>query len=86
MIQLRISFEEPNMQKMQTWCDITGDFQFLDMRFNDIRPRTAMLNSAMTALAGMAGNRESLKEARITKALTFLWSPFYSACIHCIPL
>jgi len=89
MIQLRIPFEEPDMQKMQTWCDITRDFQFLYMRFNDIRHRTAMLNSAMTGLAGMAGNRQSLKEARITKALTFLGLVFiplaYTASLFSMP-
>ena len=72
MIQLRIPFEEPDMQKIQTWCDIARDFQFRYLRFSDIRRRTATLNSAMTGLPGMAGNRQSLKEARIAKTLTLL--------------
>ena len=35
MIQLRIPFEEPDTQKIQTWYDIATDFQFIYIRFSD---------------------------------------------------
>lgn len=72
LIQLRIPFEDPNTATAQRWTDVTTDFQFLYMQFRSIRQRVVALNSAMTGLAGMAGNRQSVKEAKSSKALTFL--------------
>lgn len=79
MIQCHISLQNPDIDKITNWKDSWADFQFLQMRMKDIRHRVESLNSAIAALAGMAGNRQalkdqelSLKEAKSTKALTFL--------------
>jgi hypothetical protein len=61
------------------WEDCTADFQFLRLRLGDVRRRAELLNAATTGLASMSNNRRalheqelSLREAKSTKALTFL--------------
>ena len=79
MLQTSIPLEVPSTSKSMSWDDVKSDFQFLHMRFRDIRHRAEMLNSTITGLASMSGNRQasreqelSLKEARSTRALTIL--------------
>jgi hypothetical protein len=42
------------------------DYQFLLTRFRDLRHRTEKLNSAITGLANIAGNRQAYKEQQLT--------------------
>lgn len=79
MLQCHIPFELSNSRTKTAWRDTDTDFQFLYARFKDIRHRAEMLNSAVTGLASMSGNRQalqeqelSLREAKSTKALTLL--------------
>ncbi|WYZ41736.1 hypothetical protein EsH8_V_000631 [Colletotrichum jinshuiense] len=61
------------------WQDCTADFQFLYLRFRELRHRTETLNAAVTGLASITGNRQaykeqqrSIREAKSTKAVTLL--------------
>ena len=63
----------------QPWHDSTADYQFLHTRLRDLRDRTESLNSAVTSLASIAGNRQNMKEqhrsireAKSTKSITLL--------------
>ncbi|OLN85561.1 hypothetical protein CCHL11_05797 [Colletotrichum chlorophyti] len=61
------------------WQDCAADFQFLYLRFRELRHRTETLNAAVTGLASITGNRQaykeqqrSIREAKSTKAVTLL--------------
>lgn len=61
------------------WQDCTADFQFLYLRFRELRHRTETLNAAATGLASITGNRQaykeqqrSISEAKRVKAITLL--------------
>ncbi|KAM5349368.1 hypothetical protein ACJ41O_005873 [Fusarium nematophilum] len=64
MLQCRIPREGTS------WEDVISDYQFIYSMYNDLRARVAALNGSITALAGMAGNRHALREAKSAKALT----------------
>lgn len=51
--------------KVSRWLDSTADFQFLLMRFRELRHRTECLNAAVTGLAGITGNRQAYKEQQL---------------------
>lgn len=72
MMQLGIPFDEPDMRNAKDWRDINVDYQFLYKRFQDTRHRAEQLSSLITGLASMAGNRQSVFEAKSTKTLTVL--------------
>jgi hypothetical protein len=75
----RISFPVKDQQRTQSWEDCDTDFQFLLLRFRELRHRTESLNAAVTGLASITGNRlsfieqqRSIREAKSTKAVTLL--------------
>lgn len=86
MLQLRVPFREPDTSQVADWTDITADFQYLYLRFKGLRHRAEMINSSITGLTGIVGNRQaireqqlalgaaerSIREARSAKALTFV--------------
>ncbi|KAK7928317.1 hypothetical protein PG985_005315 [Apiospora marii] len=79
MIQCRVPLQDLDVEHVGDWKDVGADFQFLYMRFKDIRRRVEGLNSAITALTNLAAARQALKsqevalrEAKNTKVLTFL--------------
>lgn len=73
MLQCKIPFEGSNTPPQRTsWKDTTLDYQFLYMRYTNLRTRAESLNASMTALMGMVGNQQSVREARRTRALTVL--------------
>ncbi|KAG8163847.1 hypothetical protein KVR01_005765 [Diaporthe batatas] len=72
MMQLGIPFEEPDVRSVKDWRDINVDYQFLYKQFQDTRHRAEQLSSLITGLASMAGNRQSVFEAKSTKTLTVL--------------
>ena len=54
------------------WDDVTAEFQLLRLWLGNVRRRAELLNAAVTGLASMSGNRQALREAKSTKALTLL--------------
>jgi hypothetical protein len=87
MLQLGISLDPPDTSRGHIdWTDSVVDFQYLLMRFRELRHRTECLDSAITGLANIAGNRQafkeqqlavqeakrSIREAKSTKAVTLL--------------
>lgn len=72
--------------ELRQWLDSTVDYQFLLLRFRELRHRTECLNSAVTGLASITGNRQayheqqlaletarrSIREAKSSKAVTLL--------------
>ncbi|KAK1700236.1 hypothetical protein BDP55DRAFT_539876 [Colletotrichum godetiae] len=77
------------------WSDCSADFQFLHLRFRELRHRAETLNAAVTGLAGITGNRQaykeqqrSIREAKSTKAVTLLGLVFiplaYTASVFSI--
>ncbi|KAI2471574.1 hypothetical protein F4781DRAFT_420579 [Annulohypoxylon bovei var. microspora] len=90
MLQLNIAPRAPTNARIMDWSDYTEDFQFLHTGFKKLRRRAVSLNTAMTTLAGIAGNRQaviqqkqSLREAKRTKALTFLGLVFIPLAYVC---
>ncbi|KAL8418985.1 hypothetical protein RB594_002263 [Gaeumannomyces avenae] len=73
-------------QELSRWLDPTLDFQFLHLRFSELRRRVECLNGAVTGLASITGNRQahreqqlalatarrSMREANRTKAVTLV--------------
>jgi hypothetical protein len=83
MLQLRIPFENPNLNHMTDWRGSAADFQFLYLRFKEIGQRANSLNGSTAALAGLTGNRQafksmeqSIREAKSAKALTIMGAVF----------
>lgn len=94
MLPLGIALSPPSLGKgtggggsgSLAWTDCTVDYQFLLTRMRALRHRTECLNSAITGLANIAGNRQaykeqqlavqeakrSIREAKSTKAITLL--------------
>jgi len=72
-----------------TWDDCTADFQVLRLRLRDVRQRAELLNAAITGLASMSGNRQALREAKSTRALTLVGLVFiplaYTASLFSMP-
>ncbi len=72
--------------ELQRWLSPMLDFQFLLLRFRELRHRVECLNSAVTGLASITGNRQayreqqlaletarrSIREAKSSKAITLL--------------
>ena len=86
MLQLRIPFAEPDTSRVSGWDDVSADFQYLALRFRDLRLRAEMISHSRAGLASIAGNRQgfreqqlalqaaerSIREARSARALTFV--------------
>lgn len=86
MLQLRVPFREPDTSRVADWTDITANFQYLYLRFKELRRRAEMINSfchrarrdsreppAMREQQVALGAAErSIREARSARALTFV--------------
>lgn len=79
MIQCRIPLQDLDVERIGSWKDVGADFQYLYMRFKDIRRRAEGLNASIAALTSLAAARQVLKsqgvaltEAKNTNVLTFL--------------
>jgi hypothetical protein len=82
---------------LSRWLDPTLDFQFLRLRFRELRHRTECLNAAVTGLASITGNRQqykeqqlaletarrSIREAKSSKAVTLLGLIFIPLAYTC---
>ncbi|KAF4445540.1 Mg2+ transporter zinc transport protein [Fusarium austroafricanum] len=66
LIQLRLPLELPDPRQINSWQDVGADFQMLYHQFSHARSWVENLNSSMTALAGMAGNRQAFREQQLS--------------------
>ncbi|KAI1078830.1 hypothetical protein F5B20DRAFT_193927 [Whalleya microplaca] len=90
MLQLNIAPCAPTHAKITDWTACEEDFQFLLSQFRNLHQVATSVNVAMTTLAGVAGNRQaaiqqiqSLREAKRTKALTFVGLVFIPLAYAC---
>lgn len=63
LISLGIPFKDPDTTPAN-WNDCDRDFQFIYKRLSTMKTRADLLNTSITGLAGIAGNRQALKEAK----------------------
>ncbi|KLO97362.1 Uncharacterized protein LW93_3340 [Fusarium fujikuroi] len=66
LVQLRLPFERPDPREINSWQDVAADFQMLYHQYNHARSWVEKLNSSMTALAGIAGNRQAFREQQVS--------------------
>ncbi|KIW21367.1 hypothetical protein PV08_01947 [Exophiala spinifera] len=86
MLQLRISFDHPDVDRDSDWKYSAVDYQFLYLRFKEIGQRANSLNGSTAALASLTNSRQaaaaqtlaleaaerSIREAKSVKALSIL--------------
>jgi hypothetical protein len=65
LIQLRLPLERPNLGQI-TWQDAGADFQMLHHQFSFLRSWGDKMNSSITGLAGIAGNRQAFREQQLS--------------------
>lgn len=66
LVQLRLPLERPNPREINSWQDVAADFQMLYHQYNHARSWVEKLNSSMTALTGIAGNRQAFREQQVS--------------------
>lgn len=66
LVQLRLPSGRPDPREINSWQDVAADFQMLYHQYNHARSWVEKLNSSMTALAGIAGNRQAFREQRVS--------------------
>jgi len=72
LVSLGIPLERPNPQGISSWQDVDADFQMLYHTSGYARRWAEEMNSAMTGLTGIAGNRQGLREQGRARHLTGL--------------
>ncbi|PSR82751.1 hypothetical protein BD289DRAFT_370842 [Coniella lustricola] len=72
LVQLRIPLETPDPRKVTSWQDTEADFQFLYYRYKWIRESVDRVNSSITGLTSIAGNRQALRSAERSTHITFI--------------
>lgn len=79
LIQLRVPLGPPEPSQIASWQDVGSDFRLLYHRFDYIRQYAERVNSSITGLASIAGNRQafreqqfSLRAAERSRNLTFI--------------
>jgi CorA-like Mg2+ transporter protein len=85
MISLGISFSAPYVpqSRITDWTSCDRDLQYIHYRLKALKARVDTVSNSITGLAGIAGNRQalleakrSLKEAKGIRTLTFLGMVF----------
>ncbi|KAH7151918.1 hypothetical protein B0J13DRAFT_547140 [Dactylonectria estremocensis] len=66
LIQLQLPLERPNPGQITSWREVGADFQMLYHQFNYARNWTEKINSSITGLAGIAGNRQAFREQQLS--------------------
>ncbi|KAI3580468.1 hypothetical protein IWW34DRAFT_832765 [Fusarium oxysporum f. sp. albedinis] len=61
LVQLRLPLERPDPREINSWQDVAADFQMLYHQYNHARSWVEKINSSMTALTGIAGNRQAFR-------------------------
>lgn len=65
MLALGISSSNPDLSEIPAdWTSSEKDFRYIHKFLKDLKIRTDVLISSITGLAGIAGNRQALREAR----------------------
>jgi CorA-like Mg2+ transporter protein len=70
MLQCGVAFDRPNLSHMKSWHEVATDFQFLYMKFCDLRHRAESLKTATSRLAGIAGNQQAVREQALSSRET----------------
>lgn len=79
LVQLGIPLTPPEPSLVTTWQDVDADFRFLYHRYAWIRESVDRVNSSLTGLASIVGNRQafrdqelSLQSAERSRNITFI--------------
>jgi hypothetical protein len=82
--------ESPDFPEAADWMDSNKDFQLIHARLKALKARYEVLLGSITALAGIAGNRQSLaeakrsfREAKNVKILTLIGMVFIPLAFIC---
>ncbi|KAH7114885.1 hypothetical protein EDB81DRAFT_669396 [Dactylonectria macrodidyma] len=70
LIQLGIPLDPLDPSKVIDWRDTSADFQHLYQRFLYLRGWVERINSSITALASIVGNRQAFKEQQLSLQAT----------------
>lgn len=65
MHQCRIPLHQ--QESKEGWLDVAGDFQCIRSTLRDLQRRVELLNSSVTGLAGIAGNRQAVEEQKLSR-------------------
>ncbi|KAI1374085.1 hypothetical protein F4677DRAFT_179406 [Hypoxylon crocopeplum] len=69
LVQLRVPLDTPNPNQIISWQDVEADFRFLYHRFKWVRESVDRVNSSLTGLASIAGNRQAFREQEVSLRL-----------------
>ncbi|KAK5052721.1 hypothetical protein LTR84_002587 [Exophiala bonariae] len=67
---------QPSARTHDAWKDTAPDFVYIETELERLKDHAKGLQSSFTSLAGIAGNRQSLDEARSVRILTVLGMTF----------
>ena len=65
LIQLHVPLNPPDAGQIPSWQDFEADFRLIYHRFNWIRESVDRVNSSITGLARIAGNRQTFREQQL---------------------
>ncbi|KAF4971280.1 hypothetical protein FSARC_1850 [Fusarium sarcochroum] len=66
LTQLRIPLQCPDPAQITSWQDVHIDFQMLHHQFEFARNWAGKINSSLTGLSGIAGNRQAFREQQLS--------------------
>ncbi|KAH6964668.1 hypothetical protein DER45DRAFT_592302 [Fusarium avenaceum] len=66
LFQLKLPIERPNPRQVISWQDSWADFQMLYHQFDHARTWIDKVNSSITGLTGIAGNRQACREQELS--------------------
>lgn len=79
LIQIGASLDPPHLDRITSWQDTSSDFRFLYHRFIYLQQSAEQINSSITGLAGIVGNRQAFKDQQLSlhaaeksRGLTFI--------------
>jgi len=66
LAQLHIPLKRPDFAQDVSWTDVNVDFQMLHYQFENARNWVSKINSNITGLTGIAGNRQAFREQQLS--------------------
>ncbi|KAF4998941.1 hypothetical protein FDECE_11655 [Fusarium decemcellulare] len=66
LFQMRLPLERPDPRQITSWQDVGADFQMLHYQFDHARTWVGKFNSSISALTGIAGNRQAFREQQVS--------------------